>query len=103
MPDRLVAWLPACRCVSGTQLGFQSELIITNALPIISVLFLVLVAMVVVPCAGHPHSCRGAEHMFAALVQRHELWDLVLFFFLLEYPVIARKSLSAFDCLDIGQ
>ena len=40
--------------------------------------------------------------MFDALMHRHEVWDLILFLFLLEYPVIARKTMSTFDCLDVG-
>ena len=50
-------------CLSGTRLGFNTELVITVMMPIISFFFLIAVAMIVVPFAGHPHSCRSFEHM----------------------------------------
>ena len=89
-------------CLTGNRLTFTTELMIICMLPIMSVLILSVVTLVVAPLAGHSHSCRGFEHVLNGLIHRAELWDLVLFFFLFEYPIVARKSVSTFDCLDLG-
>ena len=97
----IFALLPIA-CVNDEQLGFATELTITAALPLLSVLLLMVLTVLIVPCAGHISSCQSAEHLWAALLSRAELWDLVLFFFLFEYPVVARKTLATFDCLSLG-
>ena len=89
-------------CLTGSRLTFTTELMIICMLPIASVLILSVVMLVVAPLAGHAHSCRGFTHVLNGLIHRAELWDLILFFFLFEYQIVARKSVSAFDCVDLG-
>jgi hypothetical protein len=97
----IFAMLPIA-CVTNQRLSFATELLIACALPVVSVLLLLLLTLVIAPIAGHPHSCRGFSHVLNALIHRVELWDLVLFFFLFEYPLVSRKSVSTFDCFDLG-
>ena len=41
-------------CVSGSQLGFDTELLVTVILPILSVALVVICGLIVMPLAGHP-------------------------------------------------
>ena len=89
-------------CITKSHVGFATELNIAVGLPIFTLFILFVLTLFIAPIAGHSHSLKSFGHMLNALLHRAELWDLIIFFFLFEYPVVCRKSLSAFDCVELA-
>ena len=95
-PDFL-SLIPA-ECVAGRPLNFIIHLGVTMALPIVTVLLLVLLSVIIAPCTGRWLPREGLRKLMAAIYQWPQVWDLASWVLLLQYPVIARKSVQAFDC-----
>jgi hypothetical protein len=87
-------------CAINQRLGYQIELLITIGLPIVSTCVLFVLTMIVVTfvedCSCLGQGCRA---WCRSVVQRGEMWDLLLLLYLLEYPLVARKSLATFNCV----
>lgn len=65
--------------------GFALELLISLALPVASLLVLILTTIIVVPFAIRWTPAQGLGVWCKTVFHRGELWDLVLFAFLFEY------------------
>jgi hypothetical protein len=80
--------------------GYGKELAITLSLPIITFIALLLVTILVVCVKGHRMPNGKKARCCWAVMERAEMWDVLVFLLLFEYPIIARKSLAAFDCVE---
>jgi hypothetical protein len=58
------------------------------------------VTILVVCIKGHRLPNGKKARCCWAVMERAEMWDVLVFLLLFEYPIIARKSLAAFDCVE---
>ena len=98
----LIAIVPA-ECLAGRRLGFVVELSVALTLPILSLASLLVLCALIAPCTGRwsPYH-EGVRGLFAAMGEWPQVWDLASWLLLLQYPTLARKSVSAFDCTAFG-
>jgi hypothetical protein len=97
-PDvfRLVSF----QCVMSDGVSYHAELIATLVLPIVSVLVLLAVALSVVRCTPIWAQVHDARSLLRVIISWPQVWDLGLWAFLVVYPMLARQTLSIFDCID---
>jgi len=86
-------------CALSTRFGYGTELAITLSLPLVSAALLLSVTSVLMLCAGRYDPFAGWRAFRRSVFECAEMWDVLIFLFLFEYPVIARKSLAVFDCV----
>ena len=78
--------------MAGGRLGFHIELVATLATPLLLLLLLVLLASLLAPFSGRRYGLR-------TLATWPQIWDLVMWMLLIQYPTISRKTLTLFDCI----
>ena len=96
-PD-IISLVPA-ECVADRPINFLVQLVVTLAIPIMSMLLLALLGMLVAPRAGRWHPREGPRRLLVALSKWPQVWDLASWAVLLQYPTLARKTVQAFDCI----
>ena len=77
-------------CALDRRLGFDVEMYATLLMPIFLFVSLLLLAFLLSPLAGR--SWRDLTHW-------PQIWDLVVWLLLLQFPTISRKTLTVFDCV----
>ena len=96
------AVVPA-ECIVGHRLGFFYELCATLTLPLIS--FLVIMLMAVLLYGWELHAARNSrqqhEDTLLQMLNRPQVWTLNILAWLVLFPSVTRKSLEAFDCVDL--